>query len=127
MDRLLAFLFANKTPANPDPVWLIVLVALWGAGLILLGVFGKKIFPKDQFPALHKTLKKSSGWLKAFGIIYLLLLWFRLETVRVLSMKLWFVLADIAFIWILFLKTRYYLALKRRIEKRATAKKKKKK
>ena len=71
-----ALLFDSKNPNSADPVWLIVVVITWTVFLIVLSVWGPKVWKKEHFLALHKTLKKSSFWLKFFGVTALILLWF---------------------------------------------------
>jgi vacuolar-type H+-ATPase subunit I/STV1 len=117
MNNITTFLFASKTDA-PDEMWLIASLLCWGIFLILVGIFGKKIVTRKKNKALHKTLKKSSGWLKILGILYLLFLWFRLESFRLVSIKLWFVILDLIFVWLVVQKWKYYTKIKRRIEKR---------
>jgi hypothetical protein len=116
---IITFLFTNKGP-TPDPNWFLAAVVTFSAVLILISVFGKKIVSKDRFKALHKTLKKSSGMLMFFGIGFLVLLWFRLEALRFLSMKFWWLLLDIWLLIYLFKQLRYYLELRKRVDQHRT-------
>jgi len=120
---IVSFLFTSKGAANPDPVWFMGAVIGCSILLLLLGTFGRKWFSKKSHLALHKTLKKSSGWLKFFGITYLILLWFRLESLRFLSMKFWWGLSSLLLLWILIRKYSYYRKLKRRIVRGQTERK----
>lgn len=117
MDAFTTFLFSNKIAAHSDPLWLMVAVLGWGVGLILIGAFGKKFITKARHKALNKILKKSSGLFKAFGIAALLLYWVRMEGIAFLSMKFWWVVYGILFVWFIVAKGRYFVKLQRRIQK----------
>ncbi|MBI5414319.1 hypothetical protein HZA38_02280 [Candidatus Peregrinibacteria bacterium] len=116
MNDIIEFLFADKS-ITPDPLWFDVLVAGFAIGLIVIPFFGRKLLNKEKQKALHKTLKKSSALLRTFGIIFLLLLWFRLEELRFFSKKFWWMIADIFFLWFFVVKCVYYRSLKNRIRR----------
>jgi|GEM_PF-6220366 len=113
--KFLNLLFANKISGLSDPHWVFIVVISWAVLLLILGIWGRKFVSKEKHKALYKTLKKSAFGLKFFAIIILVLLWFRLESLRVFSMKFWWALYLLCFVCFAFFKCRYYSSLRKRI------------
>ncbi len=109
--------FTSKQGGETEPLWILAVILCWGSALVLLGVFGKIIFSKNSSKALHKTFKKSSFGLKFLGILYLLLLWAQLESLPVLSMRIWFAVLSVCVLYFVYRKVRYLRRLQKRIQK----------
>ncbi|QQS59263.1 hypothetical protein IPN35_06830 [Candidatus Peregrinibacteria bacterium] len=103
------------SPGNPQSSTKVGIVLGLGVFLILLFFITPAIRRKISDKALKKVLGKLRGGLIGFGLCFLLLVWFRMESVPLLSMRLWAYLAGIAFLAWCVWKLLTYRALKKRI------------
>ncbi len=110
------FLFTSKG-SIPDPQWFIIFTLACSALLFLTSFFGKRVIDRDKHKALFKTFKKSTFLLNTFAVVYLILLWFRLEAIRFFSMRLFWLITDILYTWFIISKVLYYADLKNRIKR----------
>lgn len=92
-----------------------------GLGLAVLLLIAFFITPivrkKTQDKPLKKVLAKSRVGLLSFSLGFFFLIWFRLEQVPFLSMRLWFYLTILGLITWLAWKAAQYSAIKKRIER----------
>jgi len=102
-------------PGAPVSEIKIVLVLGLVALLFLLFFITPVIRKKTQNKALKKVLGKSRGGLMGFALGMILLLWLRLETVPFLSMRLWFDILALSFIFWVVWKIVLYAKIKKRI------------
>ncbi len=73
-----------------------------------------KIRKKTENKALKKIIAKSRGGLLGFPLTLFLLVWFRLETVPLLSMRLWLILTLVGYlVWCIWKIMTYHKIQKR--------------
>jgi hypothetical protein len=116
MGDVMTYLFAADPGA---PVSNLKLGIALGLTALLFAMFFliPLIRRKTEDKALKKTLARSRGGLLFFAIIFLLLIWFRAESVHVLSMRFFLLVAVAFFVAWSGLKAYQYRSIKTRIER----------
>ena len=107
----------TTNPGEPASSIKVGLALLLAATLLVLFFVVPTLRRKTGNKPLKKVLAKSRGGLLGFSLAIFFLVWFRLEQIRYLSMRLWMYLVVLGLIvWIIW-KTQQYLKIKQRIER----------
>lgn len=105
----------QKVPTSSMSKEVIIGLVVFGVLLIFGSLLCKYIRRKTKNKVAKKMLREFPTGMMMFGIVALVLVWMRLETVLFLSMRLWWVFYWVFYaIWIL-LKIRKLIIIKRRI------------
>ena len=109
----------QKVPTSSMSNELILTIIIVATLMIVLSLGLKYLRRKTKNKILKKYIREFPGGLMIFGILALFLLWVRVKSIPILSMRLWWVFYHFAFVvWVLF-KGRKLLALKKRLARHA--------
>lgn len=112
----LSLLFQKTHSVNFSKTEIIILLLI--GVLLILTSFVIKIWRKKTKNKINKKyLRELPRGIFWFGITDLFLVWFRVESVPFLSMRLWWLILVVTFLVWAFLKTRKLLGIKKRLKR----------